>query len=622
MIDTCSLIKEDTFMRITPEVKPISELFPIESALRHQIPTYQRNFSWFNSNIETLFDDISHEDEPYYMGNLLVQKLNDENLYEIVDGQQRMTTISLIFLAIYERLLDIEKESDQEYDNEVSIGIRRDIQRKLVYEGSPRLKLLKRDAEVYDNYLGILDKKTKGRYGNRAFAKRYSFIMSLLSDPEGIHSKKEIIKFYKKLNAVEMLRISVDETSDAFAVFSSLNSKGLPLTLIDLLKTEYLHLALKAGVDSIESVNKWEDLITIFKTESDDPSSIAVTQFLLNNYDAFESGSQASITKRQALKSYIRLFNDNGAKYMDTLIKNAEIFSHITPLVDDDPSIELSDEIVKKIKQLQKLDPTQTYPLLLFALRALDKKTIRETTINSLLTYLIRFYVRRNIVQAPKASNVRAKIIEIIRKVNKNDLDSELMKQVRRTLGSIAPSNTSFGEALDQGVYDVSPQTVRFILISLERHNGSNYFNKQTPDNLDNKSKTKNGKKQLIWTIEHILPETENLKNGWPKMISPSDPEHFEEVHQQYVHKIGNLTLTGYNPEMSDKSFSDKVNYKDNNNNNDLGLRTRLWLNESILDQSSDESWSTKKEWTPKDIERRTEMLKKEIVKLFDLKDV
>jgi len=196
MIDTCSLIKEDTFMRITPEVKPISELFPIESALRHQIPTYQRNFSWFNSNIETLFDDISHEDEPYYMGNLLVQKLNDENLYEIVDGQQRMTTISLIFLAIYERLLDIEKESDQEYDNEVSIGIRRDIQRKLVYEGSPRLKLLKRDAEVYDNYLGILDKKTKGRYGNRAFAKRYSFIMSLLSDPEGIHSKKEIIKFY------------------------------------------------------------------------------------------------------------------------------------------------------------------------------------------------------------------------------------------------------------------------------------------------------------------------------------------------------------------------------------------------------------------------------------------
>ncbi len=105
-------------------------------------------------------------------------------------------------------------------------------------------------------------------------------------------------------------------------------------------------------------------------------------------------------------------------------------------------------------------------------------------------------------------------------------------------------------------------------------------------------------------------------------MISPSDPEHFEEVHQQYVHKIGNLTLTGYNPEMSDKSFSDKVNYKDNNNNNDLGLRTRLWLNESILDQSSDESWSTKKEWTPKDIERRTEMLKKEIVKLFDLKDV
>lgn len=224
-------------MQITPETKPISELFPIESNLTHVIPAYQRNYSWTDSNIETLVDDIIHESKGYYMGNLLVQqRADDNNSYDVVDGQQRLTTISLIFLAIYQRLSDLQKTLNNQNPTEAAqlediITLKSNIKRKLIYDGKPRLTLLHRDAEVYESFLAIINKEEPKKYGSRAFAKRYKSILGLLNDPEGIHSIEDIKSFYDRLNAAEMLRISVGDTADAFAVFSSLNSKGVPLTL-------------------------------------------------------------------------------------------------------------------------------------------------------------------------------------------------------------------------------------------------------------------------------------------------------------------------------------------------------------------------------------------------------
>jgi uncharacterized protein with ParB-like and HNH nuclease domain len=99
------------------------------------------------------------------------------------------------------------------------------------------------------------------------------------------------------LNGVEILKISVTRLNDAYSIFSALNSKGLPLTLVDLLKNEFLKLASSEKRSEIDAMSSWDALVSQF-TNDQDINEGEVTQFLLNNYDAMESKVSSSTTKR------------------------------------------------------------------------------------------------------------------------------------------------------------------------------------------------------------------------------------------------------------------------------------------------------------------------------------
>src|SRR5690625_1667089 len=155
-------------MNLTPESKPISEIFPIEGKTIYKIPIYQRNYSWHNNNIEELYNDVLNEEEGYYIGNLLVTHSTEKGQYDIVDGQQRLTTIALFFLALYEELENIREDySEQPQILERIFSLKADIKRKLrTPDWKPRLRLLEPDSEIFKSYLKILDNKPKGKYGN------------------------------------------------------------------------------------------------------------------------------------------------------------------------------------------------------------------------------------------------------------------------------------------------------------------------------------------------------------------------------------------------------------------------------------------------------------------------
>lgn len=603
-------------MKITPESKPVSEIFSIEGRTQYKIPIYQRSYSWHPSNIEDLFNDIINESLGYYIGNILVTESDDieaaqsgNKIYYVVDGQQRLTTIGLFFLAIYEFINDQYDSLTPNYEE--CIGIKNDIKRKLLYDDeSTKLELLEKDQEVYENFLGIMCDKKSAKFGNRAFAKRYKYILELYE--EQFSESKDLIEFYKKLNQLELLRIIAENISDAFTVFSSINAKGLPLTLIDLMKSSYLGEATKAGVTQSESMQKWDNLVSVFTDENENPNSFVITQFLLNNYDTFEGKASSSITKNNALKKYQSLFNkEEGYKYIDTLKENAEIFSHLSPLVEPNNGITFDTSITKNLNALKKLDSSQSYPLTLYILKKNRNSDIMfsDDTISEILDILIRFFIRRNIVLKPKASNIRSKILEIVRQLDRDNMKDPI-DVVRETLKSISVSDEEFESALLEGVYDVSSQTVRYIFIDFERKYGKNYFNKQNPDSLDEYKVTTGTKKIPVWTLEHILPSTNNLKYGWPEMISPDNIDQAGYLQDLNKHKFGNLTLTGYNSEMSDKSFIDKRDYViPGSDKNYAGLRTPLFINDSIPNKSLGETIESKDTWTVSDIERRTRVL-------------
>ncbi|WNW17325.1 DUF262 domain-containing protein [Lactiplantibacillus plantarum] len=544
-------------MKITPETKTLAAIFQTNSSVHYVIPVYQRNYSWKDEQIETLFDDIKNEDIGYYVGNLLIN--TDASSNNVIDGQQRLTTLSLMLLAIHENLTSFYQKMNQtDPDFEKVSEARLDIKRQILDGDVVRLRLLDKDQTVWENLVKVLQGENPGKWGNYFLSKRYKYIRNELLKGPLFSTPSELLTFYKKLVNIELLQISVPNISDAYQVFASLNSKGMPLTPLDLLKNVYLS---KNG-DS----NKWNKLKEGFK-KNDEEDAAKLTSFILNNYDAFETDSTSSLTKGKIVKSYDKIFKSKGADYIDVLIKRAKVYLKIAN-TDNAYRWDLSG--------LAKLDATTCYPLVLNLLCNQVNYDLSDAQFNDILADLIKLYVQRNIALTPKASNLRSSLNGLRKVIVENGWKSnELVNKIHEKIKTLQPRWDSVHLALQDGIYDKNKKTTRFILISLERNYGT-FFNKSNPDSLDDYDSNGN----LRWSIEHIIPQGIHLLDTWKDTLSPDDRDLATEIQAQYVHRLGNLTLTPYNSEMGNKSFVEKKEFKVSDSL--VGLSLKIYLNDSI----------------------------------------
>ncbi|WP_435634074.1 DUF262 domain-containing protein [Levilactobacillus brevis] len=544
-------------MKITPETKTLAAIFQTNSSVHYVIPVYQRSYSWKDEQIETLFDDIKNEDIGYYVGNLLIN--TDASSNNVIDGQQRLTTLSLMLLAIHENLTSFYQKMNQtDPDFEKVSEARLDIKRQILDGDVVRLRLLDKDQTVWENLVKVLQGENPGKRGNYFLSKRYKYIRNELLKGPLFSTPSELLTFYKKLVNIELLQISVPNISDAYQVFASLNSKGMPLTPLDLLKNVYLS---KKG-DS----NKWNKLKEGFK-KNDEEDAAKLTSFILNNYDAFETDSTSSLTKGKIVKSYDKIFKSKGADYIDVLIKRAKVYLKIAN-TDNAYRWDLSG--------LAKLDATTCYPLVLNLLCNQVNYDLSDAQFNDILADLIKLYVQRNIALTPKASNLRSSLNGLRKVIVENGWKSnELVNKIHEKIKTLQPRWDSVHLALQDGIYDKNKKTTRFILISLERNYGT-FFNKSNPDSLDDYDSNGN----LRWSIEHIIPQGIHLLDTWKDTLSPDDRDHATEIQAQYVHRLGNLTLTPYNSEMGNKSFVEKKEFKVSDSL--VGLSLKIYLNDSI----------------------------------------
>jgi uncharacterized protein with ParB-like and HNH nuclease domain len=593
-------------MNISPETKKISEIFSIEGDQKYRIPIYQRNYSWGTKQIETLIDDIKNEEElGYYIGNLLITDTNSKFL-EVVDGQQRLTTIALLFLAIYEHSNSYGIEFDKDKGS-----LQEDIRRKLLLKGSlsdQRYELLNSDNLIFSDLLKVLVGKKPRKWGNRRFYKRYKEILDKLM--EDFLSFNALKDFYDKLNGVEILRISVTSLNDAYSIFSALNSKGLALTLVDLLKNEYLKLASEEKRSEEDAMLSWNSLVSQF-SEDHDLDEGEVTQFLLNNYDSMESTINSSTTKRKALDQYNSLLKRYSSKYIDILSERAEWFRY---LKHGEISKHNNESVNSLVRELVYLDASQAFPLLMFLFLRRDLE-LNDRNYFDLLNLIKKFFVVRNVTLRPKASNVRSMFVGLNRYIQENNIKgNEIVKKVQLELIDKVDSRDEFlSQLINDGLYDKNKSTTRYILISLERNFGD-YFNKSNPDTLEAYVETSRTKNPVLrWTIEHILPQGV-LPQHWINELKGASVVDIGELQEEYVHKIGNLTLTPYNSELGQKKFVEKRDQTDGTNL--VGLQLNLFLNKSI---HANESWANKASWTIEDIDRRTRYLAEKVADLFSL---
>lgn len=631
-------------MQIGTVCKQIKELFPIGDGPTYVVPIYQRPYTWEESNINDFLNDISVENDGYYIGNVLLIDKIDQNhpnikLQEVVDGQQRLTSLALILMAIFYKLHGFISSVER---NQLSklFTIQEDIKRKLTNAENTEhsLRLLKKDSDVYNAiFTFVITNSSYDELGNayylnntaeikcdkrRLMWKRFIDILEWLS--ENCHTFEDIERFYRKVDNLTIVSITCNDLGDAFSIFSSINAKGLPLTLIDLIKVEYLS-AVGASDENLITVyeEKWIELLDIFSETEKDSNHSKVIQFLQNYYDTFINSTASSITKKEALKEYKKVFTRKGSDFIDELIKHARIFVDIINsenIINDKADANVIDDIniLTILSELHRMETSSIYPYLMFFLDLYVKKCIGLEDLIYNLTKIKAFYIKRNIMQKPKASNIRSRVLETIRSFkNINSIDT-ITSTVSSLLRDISVSDEQFKLALEEPLYSKSnSKTLRIILIDLARQYNNGYFSKSRPDTLDLYTSKQTPRSMYKWTIEHILPDG-RLNSDWIQSLSKGDKQVAEEIQEKYKNKLGNLTLTPYNSEMSNSSFIVKRDYNPSGSEYE-GLRSGLFLNESIVDSDRDEDISNKEEWTAEDINRRTDILSDLIIALYTL---
>ena len=596
----------------------ISQIFEIGSKTIYKIPKYQREYTWGVNEWNQLFDDIVSNEEGYFLGSYICVSTRTMGIpeLELIDGQQRFTTISILLSAIYSRL---NKNREKLDEDEISTLI--NIKKELTYNVEkgiykPKLLLQVQNSNL-DDYLSLLyeneiisDKiKKPNNAGNRRIYKDFKYFNKCIDEyiNENLHENNNeislLLDLKDKFNEAIIVGIEVDSHKDAYMLFESLNNRGIPLSAVDLIKNTLISLS--------ESSNKSDECYEEWKTALGYLTDEYSTQerFFRQYYNAFrEELNQPFIgdnptkkyplaylaTRTTLLDIYEKLIKNDFNSFLENLVKEAKIYSIIINNSDED-------RIYKdKLLDLERIQGAPSYILLLYILTEQKRLNISDEQILYLVNLLIKFFVRRNITDIPNTRNLNKIFMDIIENIKKMQ-GEEVCTYIKNNLREVSASDELFEQKLRGNLYDENPEATRFILCSIEALHQTKeiYTDLWSRDNSN----------KYIWTIEHIFPEGQNIPQSWVDMIANGDKNKANEYLQNYVHTLGNLTITGYNQNLSNMSFIDKRD-RVNKEGKNIGYKNGLFLNEDVVNEDN---------WTIDKIEKRTKKMVNILINLYKM---
>lgn len=600
----------------------LDSIFKKDASFCYIIPKYQREYTWSHKEWKDLYDDLSENDFGYFIGSIICintgSNANNITQYEVIDGQQRLTTLSLLLAALYKQFKIHKSELDEENEDEPS-----SLKKSLSIKGAPNDLILRPQSQAcnLDDYLqvmheaGELYKPDKwSRYsGIRRISKCYHYFENrILSDMEAAGDKhiEKLLDIRKHVARAVLVKIEVSSHSDAFTLFESLNNRGTPLTAVDLMKNLILSQAEKVGLSFDECFETWQQLL---KYLTDDYAT--QERFFRQYYNAFKTKINDPFrddndrrkdplgyiaTRSNLLSIFERVIGKNLSAFLDDVIVCGQLYSLMIL------SSEEKTPYAKSLADLYHIQGVPSYVLLLYLFRYQSELKLSQQQLNTIIRYLTCYFVRRNITDYPTTSSLQRLFMTMNTTIaSEGIIGDELVEFVHKTLIDNSASEQTLIERLHGDIYIDNAYAVRFLLSSLAQ----SHMTKETQVDLWEQSIYSNGQRVYLWTIEHIFPEGENIPKPWIDMIANGDAETAKEYRAKYVHKLGNLTLTRYNTELFNYSFEKKRDRK-NQAGSFIGYKNGFSIN-SIM--------AAKESWTISDIEDRTELLISELLTMFHL---
>lgn len=609
------------------EPTKVTDIFPIEGKVIYEIPKYQREYTWGVNDWDALFNDLMENEEGYFLGSYIC--VTDSSLacpsLDVIDGQQRFTSITLLLASLYKKLGAFEEgfdnEEKQDYANLRCILANKFSKatpsgKSVSYK--PRLSLQKQNSNDVDYYYalysaGVTTEKCEkpSNYGNRRIAKAITRFMELID--ETVAEMKEnnpdvtdisaMSYIAEKVKTALLVGIEVDSRSDAYMLFESLNRRGVPLSALDLLKNTLISTAKQ---DADEVYEQWKGILSYVG-----PDDYSVQErFFRQYYNAFRdelnepySTSEKKYffgplaTRTTIIKIYEALIKYDYHALLNDIYSKAQKYAILVGRNEDE---ELYSQA---LLDLSRISGAPSYILLMYLLTNQETLELSDDDIKELVNFLITFFVRRNITDVPNTRKLTKLFMDLIPEIR--SLKSQKVKDIiKSTLKAESAPESLFVQKLNGSIYDDNPDAARFILCSIE----SLHQTKEIYSDLW----SRDAKNKYIWTIEHVFPEGDNIPQSWVDMIADGDAKQAKQYQNDYVHTLGNLTITGYNSNLSNKPFDEKrdrtVKDKTTEKVKHVGYKNGLYLNKELAVETS---------WTIEKIKNRTNELVKLLLEMY-----
>ena len=541
-----------------------------------------------------------------------------KGILEVIDGQQRLTSISILLIALYNKLNKMKSQLDEDGLTDLN-NIKRELVVKRDGKNISRLKpqVQNNNRDDYFSLLCendlLLDCEKKNNAGNRRIYRAYYYLSNLIDkyieevqkDDSDLNEIDILFELVNKFNSAILVSIQVETHKDAYMLFESLNNRGVPLSAIDLIKNLLISVSDRDG-KSEECYYKWKNILSYLG----DNYSVQ-ERFFRQFYNAYRDElnrpykTEGKIkyalgylaTKSTLLDIYEKLIKTDYEKFLNRVEKEAKNYSILICNTNEDDVIE---ELEQPLFNLDRIQGSPSYILLLYLLSNKDELNLNNKIIANIINYLTKFFVRRNITDYPNTRNLTKIFMDLIALI-KDKQGTEIYDLIINNLKANSSSDEIFEAKLKGSIYLENPDATRFLLCYYEDKFKTNeiYTNLWSRDNSN----------KYIWTIEHIFPEGENIPVEWVNMIANGDKNLAIEYLNNYVHTLGNLTITGYNQNLSNLSFEKKKN-RVNKDGNYIGYRNGLKLNDDVVSKNA---------WHIEDIKERTNRLVDFFMKEFEL---
>lgn len=516
---------------------------------RYTIPVYQRNYSWTTTQCMQLWNDLKslEPDKNHFFGSVVLSfEANGE--HQVIDGQQRLTTVSLLWAAML-RFLPHEERLTMGYLANMVFG-------NVCYatgvgQFAPRIEHVERDR---DPYKAIIDEADTTRHKESRVLQNFDFFLRNLRAVTAEERKA----IYDATCRLTVVRIDLQQGDNPQLIFESLNATGLQLEGGDKIRN---YLLMNVAPQQQEALyrNYWIEIEAYTESIRRKKNEDEVT-FFFREYMAAKEGQYTPLPKVYHHFKKFAEDAENVEALLEDTARHARLLSQFVNSNTDCPKV---NTVARRIAYLGF---STVYPFALNLLAGLQDGDVSDNDVEATLHVLEAYLTRRKVCGLP--SNALNSIMPTLyaqarqllgRNSGKRLPDAVAYILTRKSGQGAFPTDEKFAKAWEiSDVYNMKGGDTRSYILAMlnatmssDGHMGKGIV---IGDMVESLSK-KGGKAQADNTIEHIMPQT--LSESW--VADLGGKEAAKATHEKWLHTVANLTITGYNSELSNKPFPEKV---------------------------------------------------------------